>query len=88
MYTTPGTNRLNQQTVHVSSRRITKYNIKVMHIVKVEKQQYEIYQYMVKMGMVGGKIGRKSKHVCTRHWTNLERLCLETLSPDMRVGDA
>ena len=28
----------------------------VMHIVKVEKQQYEIYQYMVKMGMVGGKI--------------------------------
>ena len=33
----------------------------VMHIVKVEKRQYEIYQYMVNMGMVGGKIWQEIK---------------------------
>ena len=59
----------------------------VIHIVKVEKQQYEIYKCMVKMGMVGGTIWQEIK---TRLYTALdifERLCLETLSPDTRVGD-
>ena len=33
----------------------------VMHIVKVEKQQYEIYQYMVKIGILGAKIWQEIK---------------------------
>ena len=42
----------------------------VMQIEKVEKQQYEIYQYMVKMGMVGGKIWQEIK---TRLYTALAK---------------